>query len=302
MFGRSSTKPPQAFVKSARALRTTGTERVVRLGDDNVALWLAGAEPSAQTPAIVFIHGNSACKEVFAKQMDGLGGEGYTLIAIDLPGHGSSHNAKHPDTAYTMSGYALTVKRALNHLGVTRALIVGWSLGGHVALEMVGRAYPVDGVLICGAPPIKPCMEDFASAFVPSDVMGVTGNADATDAELDAYVEALYASLDQIPNTYFAAAHRTDGRCRARMVEHTLAGDDVVDEKIVVAGWDKPVCVVHGAQDVFVSHDFMRALTWRNLWRGAFVDLPGVGHAPFAEAPEQFNDVLNAFFHEVFGS
>lgn len=302
MFGRSSTKPPHAFVKSAKALRTTGTERVVRLGDDNVALWLAGAEPSAQTPAIVFIHGNSACKEVFAKQMEGLDGEGYALIAIDLPGHGSSDNAKRPDVTYTMSGYALTVKRVLNELGVTRALVVGWSLGGHVALEMVGRGYPVDGVLICGAPPIKPCLEDFSTAFIPSDVMAVTGNADATGPELDAYAKALYSSLAEIPDTYVAAAHRTDGRSRARMVEDTLAADNVVDEKVVVAGWDKPICVVHGADDAFLSRDFMQALTWRNLWGGAFVDLSGIGHAPFVEAPEQFNGTLKAFSRGIFKS
>jgi pimeloyl-ACP methyl ester carboxylesterase len=48
-------------------------------------------------PAILLIHGNSACKEAFARQFSALRAD-HRLIAFDLPGHGVSDNAS-PETA-----------------------------------------------------------------------------------------------------------------------------------------------------------------------------------------------------------
>lgn len=38
---------------------------------------------------VVFIHGNSACKEVFQRQFNTFKNK-YNMFAIDLPGHGKS--------------------------------------------------------------------------------------------------------------------------------------------------------------------------------------------------------------------
>ena len=78
------------------------------------------------------------------------------IIAIDLLGHGQSDDALEPRQAYTIPGYAATLIEALRSLNITRAALVGWSLGGHISLEMIGqripscRCYP-----LVGAPPIR---------------------------------------------------------------------------------------------------------------------------------------------------
>ncbi len=68
-------------------------------------------------------------------------------------------NAIDPRRTYSVKGYADALLEALASLGVERFAVVGHSLGGHVALEMVARNAAVDGALIFGTPPIANSVE-----------------------------------------------------------------------------------------------------------------------------------------------
>jgi pimeloyl-ACP methyl ester carboxylesterase len=86
---------------------------------------------------VLLIHGSSSCRAVFRHQMQGRIVENHRLIAFDLPGHGESSNAPDPTRSYTRPGLADATVESLEKLGVTEAIVVGWSLGGHVGIEMV---------------------------------------------------------------------------------------------------------------------------------------------------------------------
>jgi pimeloyl-ACP methyl ester carboxylesterase len=57
---------------------------------------LAVQESAGQGPPVVLIHGNSSSSRVFSRQLDGPLGQRFRLIAVDLPGHGASDDAKDP--------------------------------------------------------------------------------------------------------------------------------------------------------------------------------------------------------------
>ncbi len=59
------------------------------------------------------------------------------LIAMDLPGHGAATGR--PDAAYTMAGAAEGVLRTLDGLEIERPFIVGYSMGGRLALYLALR-------------------------------------------------------------------------------------------------------------------------------------------------------------------
>jgi pimeloyl-ACP methyl ester carboxylesterase len=44
----------------------------------------------------VLIHGNSSSSRAFSRQLDGPMGKRFRLVAVDLPGHGASDDAKDP--------------------------------------------------------------------------------------------------------------------------------------------------------------------------------------------------------------
>src|SRR5436853_4699182 len=105
-------------------------------------------------PAALLIHGNSCSGLTFRHQLESPLGEKYRLVALDLPGHGDSARAVDPQSTYTLPGYAAIIAGAAEQLGLTDAVIAGWSLGGNVVLEASSRFPDAPGFLIFGAPPV----------------------------------------------------------------------------------------------------------------------------------------------------
>jgi pimeloyl-ACP methyl ester carboxylesterase len=108
---------------------------------------------------LLLLHGNSSCKEIFAPLLGILEPIGIDALAIDLPGHGQSHDAKNADSTYCFPGYANVVFDVLEELGWPEAGLIGWSLGGHIALECLARpdaSTRITSALVIGAPPRSP--------------------------------------------------------------------------------------------------------------------------------------------------
>jgi len=100
----------------------------------------------AGAPAIVFIHGTRATRAFWTPQIAQLSGA-FRTIALDLPGHGAR-----ADVPFTLAGAADIVIRAIDEDGDGRAVVVGLSLGGYVAMEVVSRSPErVRGLVLAGA-------------------------------------------------------------------------------------------------------------------------------------------------------
>src|SRR6187551_1065996 len=61
----------------------------------------------------------------------------YRVIAPDLLGHGQSDK---PRTDYSLGAFAAGLRDLLDELGISRATIVGHSLGGGVAMQFIYRS------------------------------------------------------------------------------------------------------------------------------------------------------------------
>jgi pimeloyl-ACP methyl ester carboxylesterase len=113
------------------------------VGPGPVAYDIAGP-PGA--PAIVFIHGTRLTRKAWAAQVTGLSDE-FRTIAIDLPGHGVLS-----DVPFTLTGAADRLAEIIDDEAGGRAIVVGLSLGGFVAMELAARSPErVAGLVIAGA-------------------------------------------------------------------------------------------------------------------------------------------------------
>lgn len=127
---------------------------------------LAYMESGGDGLPVLFIHGNSSCKEMFGRQFSAPMAWRYRFIAFDLPGHGKSSEAPEPAKTYSITGFADAAMALLEALKVERAAVMGWSLGGHAALEMMARWPGTVAGWITGTPPAGGA--DMAEAFLPS--------------------------------------------------------------------------------------------------------------------------------------
>ncbi len=247
---------------------------------------------------ILFIHGNSSCKEVFRNQVRGEIGSTFHCIAMDLPGHGNSGNAKNPEQTYTMRGYADVALEVMEALRIEAFAVLGWSLGGHIGIEMVSRSDRINGLLISGTPPISKDPADMANAFLPSEHMAFTGQETLTDEQADSYAHATCGSNARYEEFLGDAVRRTDGRARRIMMEAAMRGEGA-DQRQVVEHDPTLLAIVNGADEPMVNNTYLKLISYKNLWESKIHLIPDTGHAPFWESPDEFNEILNRFMTDL---
>jgi pimeloyl-ACP methyl ester carboxylesterase len=255
-----------------------------------------GPESEKTGPAVLFIHGNSSCKEMFARQFDAPMAKRYRFIAFDLPGHGESSDAPDPALTYSIHGFADAAMALMEALKVERAVVMGWSLGGHVALEMLERWPGTIAAWITGTPPAGGA--DMADGFLPTEEMGLTFKAEFTEEDARTQVRGGLGEGVEMEPWMLAAALRADGRFRPMLLQSAIEGRDGDGRKIAETA-AAPLAVVSGGAEPYVNNAFLGRVGYRNLWDGKVHVLDGLGHSPFREAPEVFNPLFERFLDEV---
>lgn len=102
----------------------------------NVYAYTGGRPFDASLPCIVFLHGALNDHSVWTLAARWFAHHGHGVLAIDLPGHGRSAGPVLPDVEAMADG----VLALLAERGVSRAALVGHSMGSLIALEAASRA------------------------------------------------------------------------------------------------------------------------------------------------------------------
>lgn len=264
-----------------------------------------------QKPALLLLHGNSSSSKIFRHIFDSEKiTSTFRLVTFDYPGHGASSNAPTPDKSYSMRGYADLAIHILQHLNITQVIVFGWSLGGHVGIELLplveSAKIQLKGLMITGTPPALGLSQTNAGFLFEDGHMSATAKVDwtAEDAEAFARTSAAAGNPDLFEDWMLSNARRTDGRARMMMWKKFANMDgkgtgEGVDQRKAVEQTDVLVAVVNGADEPFVNLDYLDAIQWKNLWRGKCIRLEGLKHAPFWEQPDRFNDLLLEFAQDA---
>jgi pimeloyl-ACP methyl ester carboxylesterase len=97
-------------------------------------------------PVIVFVHGTRLTRAAWHAQLDAMS-DSYRVVAMDLPGHGSI-----ADRPFTLAAGADELARVIEVAGAGRAVVVGLSLGGYVAMDLASRRPElIRGLVLSGA-------------------------------------------------------------------------------------------------------------------------------------------------------
>lgn len=269
------------------------TEHQVKVAGQDIAF---AASAGAGRP-VVFVHGNSSSARVWNAVLTGDFGDRFRCLALDLPGHGRSAPAAQPDM-YSLPGYAAVLTGFVKEMSAEDAVIVGWSLGGHIAIEAAPDLPRAAGFVVFGTPPVGTA-EQLGRAFLPNPALNVGYTAEVDTEAALAYAKSYLAPGSDLPVDEFVAdILATDGAARSGLLAGIGAGR-FADEVGIVARLTRPIAVLHGAGEQLVSLDYLRGLTMPTLWRDAVQVLPGAGHAPHVETPQEFAGILTEFLTDL---
>ncbi|RYE84234.1 MAG: alpha/beta hydrolase, partial [Hyphomicrobiales bacterium] len=229
---------------------------------------------------LLLLHGAGAAKDVFVQQFESAIAQQFRVIALDLPGHGDSSDAHDPTQGYTVGGYAGAVSEAMAALGVRRAAVYGWSLGGHIAIELLGSTDLVAGLMLTGAPPVGRGPIAMLRGFHTSWDMLLASKDHFNERDVDRFAALCFE--DAAEPAFRAAIERADGRSRPVFQRSMMRGDGV-DQRLTVEATTVPIGIVNGQREPFARLGYFPTLSYRSLWRDTCFVISGAGHAPLGE-------------------
>ena len=245
------------------------------LADDGVSVAYASLGTGPRN--FILVHGWCGAQALMAPLARRLGRRS-RAITIDLRGHGRSGR---PQTPLTAPGFVADVRAVAANAGVRRAVLVGHSMGGRVALAVAG-ALPalVSGLVLLDTAVI----ED--PAYVAARRRAIRSGQ--WPAALEARVEPLCAP---------PATSRTGNLVRGVMLRvprpvalESLDASDSIDAPTPLAGFPGPVLYI-GASQPRESASALRALK-PDL---EYAQVVGAGHFVHLDAAEQVEAALNRF-------
>jgi len=244
-------------------------------------------------PPLLLICGYSADHFYWNLQLAPLARK-FTVIVFDNRGIGGSSRGTAP---FTIERFAKDASGLLDALGIPRAHVVGHSMGGMIAQELVLR-FPrqVDRLVLAGSMARLPRVGRFAGPFW-ADILEQCG--------LETFVRT--AMTWNYSHRFFEERWEEAMRLRDLLIAHRrevpLAPEVVRAQYQALLAHDtvarlgeivQPTLVLVGQEDILIPPHFSEELA-RGI-RGARLEVvEGVGHALNIEAPELFNRAVEAF-------
>jgi pimeloyl-ACP methyl ester carboxylesterase len=245
--------------------------------------------------ALVLLHGHWDAKLAFSRQLEGPLGKEFRVVAIDLPGEGAAAPAADPAATYSMPGLARAFTAAVDSIGLSDAVMAGWSLGGHILIEAIPLLNQASAFCLFGTPPLKfpPNMDE---AFLPHAVMRLLFQERLTDDEFQEWAESISPSTSW-PSGLVGAMKRADARKRSSILE-SIARVGYADECDILAQVGKPVAVLHGERDALVPKSYLASVPIPTLWRGTVQVIPDASHAAHWDSTADFDSLVATFLSE----
>ena len=238
---------------------------------------------AGEGPALVCLHGLNGNASSWVRQYEALAGR-CRVVGWDAPGYGGSD----PRPAPSVETYADAVAELLDALGIDSCSLLGHSMGGLIAPNVVHR-HPgrVERLVLSGtrvgysgaaAAGLARRVRDFdemsAEAFGRARARTMVSSGAAAGVE-----QAVAAVAAEVRREGYLAGVALLGKA---------------DNRAVLGGLDVPVLAIGGGDDAIAPPQCLEEIG--SLVAEARVErIEGVAHAAYIEAPDRYNALLVDF-------
>lgn len=246
-----------------------------------------------QAQTIFFLHGNSSSSRTWQAQWASPLFDGYRLIAIDLPAHGTSGVSADPASDYTLKGLAVILAGAVKALARGSYIICATSLATNIAAEMLAFGIEPTGILLEGG--------------------SIVGEGVGLDKVTQPGVDISPITMDEVPASSVegysgVVFHAVDGNTKKQFVDDFLAvqapfrttiigsifSGQMSDQVNLLRSLSCPVAFVYGAEERVINTGYLLDVDIPK-WGDKIWLIPDAGHLAHVEQPESFNKLLSSF-------
>jgi pimeloyl-ACP methyl ester carboxylesterase len=271
---------------------------------------VAAAKPNGHT--VVLLHGKNFCAATWDGSIRALTGAGYRVIAPDQVGWCKSTKPAHYQ--FTFEQLAANTHALLNSLAIGKAIVMGHSTGGMLAVRY-GLLYPADTEQLVLVDPLG--LEDWRAKGVPWQ---------SVDAQYQAQLKTTADSIrDYERTTYYAGTWKPEYEPWVQMLAGMYRGPgkevvawnsaltyDMIYTQPVFYEFEKlamPVLLIIGDKDTTApgkqlappelraqlgNYPVLAKAAVARMPKGQLIEFPDLGHSPQIQDPARFHKALLA--------
>lgn len=246
-----------------------------------------GGDP--KNPTLVLLHGYSADKDVWPRFASNLVDD-FHIVIPDMAGHGET--GFNPKWTYDIPSQAKRVVGLMDTLHIERFHVAGNSMGGMITAtlaldypERIITATPIDPAGVISPKPsgMEQMLEKGRNPFQVRDEKSFREFYSMTMAKPPYLPDFVLKGLEK---TYIERREEL-----AVMFKH-FYGHNMLDDRLQEL--KVPMLIIWGDQDELI--DVSAVPVWKAKAPGLKTEImPGIGHMPMLEAPEQTAELVKSF-------
>ncbi len=244
-------------------------------------------EDTGSGPPAIFIHGMCGNANVWDGQVARLSSE-FRCITYDRRGHGRS--ALGDVAQRSVELHADDAAQLIEALHLAPCALIGSSGGARIGVDLLRRYPPLFSRAVLSEPPIFGLDPEQGGRQVMADLQPSIEAAikrgdprAAVDAFFDYMCPGLWRQLDDAGREPYRANH-VELMGDLQMPPYAITTADL-------AAMRTPCAIVTGAESHPVLRRVARVVAG-SMPNAGLVEIPGIGHVTYAEAPERFAEVV----------
>lgn len=252
----------------------------------------ANVKTEGEGAAIVLIHGFGAALDWWDAIAPDLARD-RKVIRLDLIGHGGTEA---PRSGYAIERQAALVRAVLDSLGVSRAVVVGHSMGGEVAVAFTaGDPDRVERLVLIDTPPNPERSFSLPTRAAFTPLIGQALWPLRTDNVLRRGLAQGFAPGFPVPEAFIADFRRLTYTAFRKAHENSVAyvSRQHAPERLANLVSIPPLLVIFGTEDALIPVE--GAKQFGSVPGAELVMIPGAGHSPMVEKPAETLRAIRRF-------
>lgn len=241
---------------------------------------------------IFCIHGNSSSSKVYDHLVN------YDLnldiIAIDLPGHGSNQLPQN-DLNFTVDSLKYYLTEKINKIEGD-IILIGNSLGGHLAIEIANDINNLVSLIIMGTPPIKKPI-NFTEVWNPVPEINNFFTENLSLNEINKTISLLTHNSD-VNNLLIDDFINTNSKIRKQLSDE-ISKNNLMNEYDIFKNLNIPSYIIHGDKDPIINKNYLINCANESL-NCEYIEIKDCGHFPSVEKPDEFINIIKEISNKIF--